>query len=178
MVNYNHKGEVMLDWKNEIENIQTRLDNGETTESIGAAYGVSKQRIYQVMTKFGLCTNIKTRKNFLRDKTIKHYWFNHLLTRKKISRELRLFLLDKVELPDVCPVLGLVLNYSGTGREGFSREENSPSIDQIVPSKGYTLDNVCIISWRANRIKNDGTPEEHFKIYDYFSNLTKNKLQV
>ena len=169
---------MRIKWQNEIGNIKGLLEKGETTESIGLLYSVSRQRIYQVMTKFDLFTNIKTRKNFLRDKSVKHYWFNHLLTRKNLPREQRLFLLDKIELPDFCPVLGIELNYSGTGREGFSREENSPSIDQIIPSKGYTMDNICIISWRANRIKNDGTPEEHYQIYKYFSNLTKNKLLV
>jgi hypothetical protein len=34
------------------------------------------------------------------------------------------------------------------------------SIDRIDPSKGYTPDNVWLISQRANRIKNDATPEE------------------
>lgn len=169
---------MKIKWKEEVENIRSLLSKGETTESIGVIYGVSKQRIYQVMTKFGLFTNIKTRKNFLRDKSMKHYWLNHLLTRKRISREQRLILVDKIDLPDLCPVLGLELNYAGTGGEGYTREENSPSIDQIIPGKGYTVDNVCIISWRANRIKNDGTPEEHRRIYEHFNNLTKKKLQV
>lgn len=37
---------------------------------------------------------------------------------------------------------------------------NSMSIDRIDPSKGYTPDNVWLISQRANRIKNDASPEE------------------
>ena len=59
----------------------------------------------------------------------------------------------------VCPILGLELDY-------FTevRTENSPSFDRIDPSKGYVKGNVQIVSWRANRIKNDGTAEEHEKI--------------
>jgi hypothetical protein len=48
-----------------------------------------------------------------------------------------------------------------------SRTENSVTFDRIDPSKDYISGNVVIISWRANRIKNDGTAEEHQKIADF-----------
>lgn len=160
-------------WKNEIENIKQLLLEGKTTQEIGKLYGVSKQRIYQVMTKFNLVTNARTRKNFLRDKDRKYYWFNKMLCQKGIPRKDRTELLESFEVPDICPILGLVLNYDGTGEEGWKRDECSPSIDQIEAGKGYTKDNMLIISWRANRIKNDGTPEEHLAIYQYYNKLTK-----
>ena len=58
------------------------------------------------------------------------------------------------------------------------RHRISPSIDRIDSTKGYTKDNIQIISWRANRIKNDSTPEELMQIATYMRNLTKNILQV
>ena len=64
--------------------------------------------------------------------------------------------------PTHCPILGIPLNYFAE-----AREEGSPSFDRIDNSKGYERDNVQIISWRANRIKNDGTIEEHRKIADF-----------
>lgn len=39
-------------------------------------------------------------------------------------------------------------------------QNNSPSLDRLDPRKGYTKDNVWLISYRMNRIKNDATPEE------------------
>ena len=168
----------MLLWQNEIENIKGMLTEGKTTVDIGKYYNVSRQRIYQVLTKFGLQTNVKIRKNFLRDKEPKYYWLNKMLTMKKIEKKERTFLLNNINLPDFCPVLGIPLNYLGTGLTSFSRTDNSASIDQIIAGKGYTKDNMIIISWRANRIKNNGTPEEHFKIYDFFSKLTNYSLQV
>lgn len=54
-----------------------------------------------------------------------------------------------------CPVFGTELKF---GNAGF--REHSPSIDKIDPTKGYTLDNVQIISWRANRLKADATINE------------------
>lgn len=66
--------------------------------------------------------------------------------------------------PTHCPVLGLELDYyASSGR----RSENSTSFDRIDPSLGYVKDNVRIISWRANRIKNDGTADEHRAIAAY-----------
>jgi hypothetical protein len=66
--------------------------------------------------------------------------------------------------PTHCPVLGIELDYFANGRE-----ENSPSFDRIDPKKGYIKGNVAIISWRANRIKNDGTAEEHQLIADFIN---------
>lgn len=61
-------------------------------------------------------------------------------------------------IPDICPVLGISLNYD------VHQGDASPSLDRFVPSQGYTKENVRIISNRANRIKSDGTADEHFQI--------------
>lgn len=54
-----------------------------------------------------------------------------------------------------CPVFGTELKF---GDSGF--RDNSPSIDKIDPKGGYTLDNVQVISWRANRLKVDASINE------------------
>lgn len=162
-------------WSNEIDNLRLKRDNGQTLESIGSDYGVSKQRMYQVFTKFGIETPVRERKNFLRNLAPKYYWFNRIMTLKQIPKADRIPLLSSFPVPDVCPILGLELNYLGTGEYSA---DNSPSLDQIIPGKGYTKDNIQIISWRANRIKNDGTPEELIKIGEYLLNLTKKDLQL
>lgn len=74
---------------------------------------------------------------------------------KRTGWEWNLSFLD-VEFPDRCPILGMKLDYSGK-----HRKENSPSFDRINPKKGYVKGNVIVCSWRANRIKNDGTAKEH-----------------
>ena len=45
---------------------------------------------------------------------------------------------------------------------GFAR--NSPSLDKIIPSKGYVEGNVAWISFKANAIKNDANSEEILKV--------------
>ena len=57
--------------------------------------------------------------------------------------------------PDVCPVFGYKLKFGGG-----ERESNSASIDRIDSAKGYTKDNVQIISYLANLMKNNATDEE------------------
>lgn len=75
------------------------------------------------------------------------------------------FNLDVVDvvIPDVCPVLGIKLEW-GCGRRQLDK---SPTIDRVVPGSGYTKGNVKVISWRANRIKSDATPLELKAVADY-----------
>ena len=73
---------------------------------------------------------------------------------------------DLLPLPEQCPVFNTPLNYSGAGSQrGFI--DNSPSIDRIIPSLGYTTGNVKIVSWRANRIKSDASIHELSAVLDY-----------
>lgn len=62
---------------------------------------------------------------------------------------------DLLPLPTHCPILGIELSYEGLNLI------NGVSIDQIYPGKGYVKGNVCLMSIRANRLKNDGTALEH-----------------
>lgn len=64
--------------------------------------------------------------------------------------------------PDVCPVLGIPLKYSdGTAKRGArSTWEDSPSVDRFIPSEGYVVGNVHVISHKANRIKANASIEE------------------
>jgi len=78
-----------------------------------------------------------------------------------------LFLLTKEEFRTIygtvhlCPVLHIPIVYDKI--EGVMTD-NSPSTDRLIPENGYTMDNINIISNRANRIKNNGTPTEHIQV--------------
>ena len=58
-------------------------------------------------------------------------------------------------IPEMCPLLNtpIVVNQG-------KLQPTSPSLDRLDSSKGYTKDNVWIISHRANTIKNNSTLEE------------------
>lgn len=58
---------------------------------------------------------------------------------------------EDIHIPEMCPILNRPL-------ERFT--PYAPSIDRIDSSRGYTKDNVWVISRRANLMKNDGTLED------------------
>lgn len=64
-------------------------------------------------------------------------------------------------IPEVCPVFGFPLKINASTHN----KDDSPSIDRIDPTKGYTKGNVVVISQKANRIKNDATLEEIGQVY-------------
>lgn len=69
---------------------------------------------------------------------------------------------EDIVIPKVCPVLGIPLVWA-TGKQ----TNNSPSIDRVDNSKGYTKDNIRVISMRANRLKSNMTIDEAELIVKY-----------
>lgn len=61
-----------------------------------------------------------------------------------------------------CPVFGFEFEWNSAGFR-----ETSPSLDRIDSTKGYTKDNVQVISWKANRIKAHATIKELFTVAQY-----------
>ena len=72
-----------------------------------------------------------------------------------ITEELR-----EAGVPTVCPIYG-------TPIVAGSRSGASPSLDRVVPSVGYVRGNVRIVSWLANRHKNDASAAQHEAIARY-----------
>ena len=69
---------------------------------------------------------------------------------------------EDIVIPDTCPILGIKLEKT-SGQPGAG----SPSLDRIVPEKGYTKGNVQIISHRANSLKGNATADELMAIAKY-----------
>lgn len=67
-------------------------------------------------------------------------------------------------IPNKCPVLGIPLERNKNGKTG---SPNSPSIDRIVPEVGYIVENVRVISQRANSLKGNATLEELEALTEY-----------
>jgi hypothetical protein len=63
--------------------------------------------------------------------------------------------IEDVKIPDACPLLGTTLDSSGG-----CMKPNSPSLDRFDSKKGYTADNVWVVSHRANSIKRDASASE------------------
>lgn len=72
---------------------------------------------------------------------------------------------DDIQWPTHCPVLGIALDY--LGERGWEGRENGPSFDRWDNDQGYVPGNVRVISWRANRLKNNGTWQELMAVARY-----------
>lgn len=69
-----------------------------------------------------------------------------------------------IRIPTHCPVLGIPLRVSDTGRPC----DNSPSLDRIDRSKGYVRGNMEVISHRANTLKRDASPAEIHQLWLHY----------
>lgn len=66
---------------------------------------------------------------------------------------------EDIVIPEKCPVLGIdIIRGPNDGKKG--PRPNSPSIDRIIPEKGYMRDNIRIISNRANTLKSNASITE------------------
>ena len=66
-----------------------------------------------------------------------------------------------------CPIFGIEFEW-GTSNMGKGKTKpNCPSLDRIVPELGYVQGNVAFISHKANRIKDNGTMQDHYDIADW-----------
>lgn len=63
---------------------------------------------------------------------------------------------DDFHIPEVCPVLGLVLEPGDLDR--------APTLDRLVPALGYVAGNVAVISALSNRVKSNATATEIMKV--------------
>lgn len=62
---------------------------------------------------------------------------------------------NDIILPEKCPLLGITLCVNSN-----SYQNSSYSLDRIDNTKGYTKDNIWVISNRANSLKKDASLEE------------------
>jgi hypothetical protein len=70
-----------------------------------------------------------------------------------------------------CPVFGIQLNW-GINPNG-SVKSNSASLDRVIPEWGYIKGNVVIISHIANKIKQDVTYNDLYKVADWLHDQEK-----
>jgi len=68
-----------------------------------------------------------------------------------------------------CPALGFVFK---RGDHTGSIQE-SPTLDKIVPSKGYIKGNVHWVSRVANSVMSDATPDQVIQVGQYFKKVTE-----
>jgi len=83
-------------------------------------------------------------------------WLNSAKSRAKAKGLEFDIVLDDIDFPRYCPLLGIKLDYNAKG----AANKKSPSLDRIDNTKGYTKDNVWVISYKANTMKNNASLKE------------------
>ena len=123
--------DVTYQAKRRIENPQKQLDYQRT-------YQKNKRKDYNYRLQMLINASKQRAKNKNRE---------HNITVEDIK--------EIYPLDGCCPIFGMKLEFNSAGFR-----ENSPSIDSIDSTKGYTPNNIQIISWKANRIKGYATLQE------------------
>lgn len=86
--------------------------------------------------------------------------------KRNIPFQLSMSDLYDLTFPLTCPVLGMPLEFN-TERP----KDNSFSIDRIDSSKGYSADNIVVVSVRANTLKSNATLDEMQRLVEFYTNL-------
>jgi len=92
-------------------------------------------------------------------------------SKRGIDFDLNITDLYNITFPISCPVLGIPLEFHNN-----EAQDNSYSFDRIDSTKGYTIDNLIIVSNRVNKIKSNASIDELRKIADYYHELQKQQL--
>jgi hypothetical protein len=75
--------------------------------------------------------------------------------------------IDEIGIPITCPVLNIPI-YFNNGKV----RDNSISFDRIDSTKGYTVDNVIVVSHRVNKLKSNASLEEMRSMVDFYDSLS------
>jgi hypothetical protein len=103
-----------------------------------------------------------------RERNIKKFMLKQAKQRAKLNNLQFDLIEDQIKIPMLCPVLNIPLEIST-----IKQSNNSPSLDRIDNSKGYTKDNVAVISWKANKLKSNAQLWELKAIVTYMESYLK-----
>lgn len=104
--------------------------------------------VFEITSKMTLCKTC----NSTRVKSKSPEWRMHQRAKQRAKAKGIDFTIspDDITIPDVCPILCIPLVVH-KGKSGAYRD--SPSLDRIDNSRGYTPDNIWVISQLANAMK-------------------------
>ena len=118
---------------------------------------ITKDILNDIYSKYGVTISIlKKYKNSSNNKTTVRSRLQKYAYSRVYDKGLEFNLnSEDIILPINCPLLNVPLDYGVSESNDFS-----PSIDRIDPTKGYVKDNIQVLSFLANRMKNSATPDQ------------------
>lgn len=112
------------------------------------------------------CKRARNAKDRRRDPRQVLIWNSKARARKKSLQHT--ITLNDILIPETCPYLGIPIVVGKT-----KIHANSPTLDRIDSKKGYTPDNIEVISLRANNIKSDADHQTLRMIADRLEQITQ-----
>ena len=162
--------------------VEYLLEAGNSVAEVALILGVGRPRIYSLLhrharevprTRERLAgeENRGTSDSFITE--LRRNWLSRKLQASwaKFHDDGDRRMIEELELPDLCPVLGVRLRYGGTG-------DTAASLDRHDPTKTYIYGNVSVISLRANRIKHNATAAELAAVAAYALSRERNTLTL
>jgi len=148
-----------LGWRPDIktDDLATLYRAGKKATEIAKVYPITAGAIRHRLQKAGVWNAPPKRSE---EERYKLAWLGSVRARAKRYGILFAITPSDIEIPKFCPALGIRLRH-GKG----SKRDHWPSIDRVIPKLGYVRGNVWVISYRANKIKNESAPEELLAIY-------------
>ena len=154
---------------------QYRLTNSEKSRAAAARwrennkeYLLKYNKVYQDNNKARIAQTAREKRLSFFSKDPKAAWLYYTFQNARGRAKKRGLPYDHnpsgLDLPDLCPVLGILLKY---GERRKLPAPDSPSLDRIIPKLGYTCSNLRVISWRANVLKRDASIEEIRRVLAY-----------
>lgn len=121
-----------------------------------------KNKISQSVWRRNMCNECRDRQRTPEQRLLKEAKYR--AKKKGLPFDLEL---SDIVIPATCPVYGMPMQYN-TGW-------NSPSIDRIENNKGYTKDNIIIVSVKANSHKSTATLDELKQLVSFYDKLMSHK---
>lgn len=103
--------------------------------------------------------------NSNRVKSMSPEWRMHQRAKFRVKTTGKEFTIEvsDIVIPSHCPILGIPLEIQSKSGGTI----NSPSLDRIDSSKGYTKDNIQVISRLANQMKANADKEQMIKFAEW-----------
>lgn len=123
----------------------------------------------QINARWNVSNKGMAAKQRWRERNPKRAWCVHMLNgirRRAAAKNVpcTLTVSELVELmPDKCPVFGVEFSFINNGK----MTPDSPSVDRLIPSRGYVKDNVAIVSMKANAIKSAFTSDDVLRVAEW-----------
>jgi hypothetical protein len=69
----------------------------------------------------------------------------------------------QLEFPEICPILGVPIDYNYDKKRTKGGSDFAPSFDKIYPNLGYVKGNVRVVSFLGNRIMSNINDQPNYK---------------